>query len=220
MPKLQKCGTWYCPINYSYNDYSKNVFIYSFVNHFELYCGNSMIGKGGICVDIFIIKRKKTFHKTDCQVANCHLWENVLWNIGHIYHGERLTSLKGWMDCFELYSGWWKSWSLFLGCKMDLTMTARSESLVSSLPYSLPAPVEPHIPVSIPSWNETKFVKQKLHVCCNCEIISEKSVRVHKVLQLPVRVKDGRVKKLRQQSLIQRGLPDPIKGGMKMICDR
>jgi len=63
----------YCPINYSYNDHDKNVLIYSFINHYERYCGNSMIGKGGISVDIFIIKRKKTFRKTDCQVANCHL---------------------------------------------------------------------------------------------------------------------------------------------------
>ena len=128
VPKLQKCSTWYCSINYSYNGHSRNVFIYSFINHFELYCENSMIGKGGICVDIFIIKRKKTFHKTGCQVANCHLWENVLWNIGHVYHGEGLTSLKGWIDCFELYSGWWKSWSLFLESETDLAMTARSGS--------------------------------------------------------------------------------------------
>lgn len=108
VPKLQKCSTWYCTINYSYTDYSKTVFIYSFINQFELDCGNSSIGKGWICVGIFIIKGKKTFHKTDFQVANCHLWENVLWKIGHIYHGERLNSLKGWPDCFELYSVWWK----------------------------------------------------------------------------------------------------------------
>lgn len=53
VPKLKKCSTSYCPINYNYNDHSKNMLTYSFINPFELYCGNSMIGKGGICVDIF-----------------------------------------------------------------------------------------------------------------------------------------------------------------------
>lgn len=135
VPELQKCSTWYCTINHSCIDYSKNVFIYSFINQFELDFGNSMIGKRWICVDIFIIKEKKTFHKTDFHVANCHFWENVLWNTGHIYHGERLTSLKGWLDCFELYSDWWKFWSWFLKHKPDLAMTARSQSFVSSLSY-------------------------------------------------------------------------------------
>lgn len=135
VPKLQKWSTWCCIINYSYIDYSKNVLIYSFIDQFELDCGNSVIGKGWICVDTFIIEGKKTFHKTDFQVANCHLWENVLWNTGHIYHGERLTSLKGWLDCFEFHSGWWKFWSLFLKCKPDLAMTARPQAFVSSLPY-------------------------------------------------------------------------------------
>lgn len=88
--------------------------------------------------------------------------------------------------------------------------------------------MENHIPVSIPGGNETQFVTYlltspylcdnwRLHVYCNCEIISEKSVRVHKVLQLALRVKSGRgVKKLEKQSFNQRGLPLWIKGGMMM----